>query len=586
MARFFLLFGSITFLTIAGAGVMDGACLALAALLVGARLRLSARSSPPSRLACAAAVLLGIIVLTCIPLPSAMNSVLGQRGVQNECVRQAAIEARTLNITRAAPGWSALTRNRAGSLRLLLVLLTAFVAGSLSTTLAPRWKKRLVISLVMLGAIVGLAGIASRLWFPQHKTIWWLIRVPHGRPLACFINRNHFGSYMAMLLPCALVLAADALPRRRWAEGIGCSLAALLLLLALTASHSRGAWIAGAIAVIGVCLAAANRRTIMTLLILLLGAGAMTWAAMQLPEGRAIAERAETLESGFETQTGQMRVSTWMDTLSILRDYPLLGAGANGFRMTFPLHRTASTRQSFKHAENEFLQSIAELGILGASALIVFLGLLFVASHGGERRDPDCRILQLCATGATIAVIVHATGDFALRVPLYLTTFACLVGIGMTPHTPLSTTCRLQIRWFWCAALVVTIGIGLSGKRIYERDDPDFIASAHADDACHMLRWAPTSWQAWYQLGRHAIRAASPEAMRFGERCLTRATTLDANNYLLWERVALVRFHLNDINGGHKALAALEGLRPWKANALRHTLKQRGFLLPQRGHTE
>jgi hypothetical protein len=128
--------------------------------------------------------------------------------------------------------------------------------------------------------------------------------------------------------------------------------------------------------------------------------------------------------------------------------------------------------------------------------------------------------------------------------------------------------------------MLLVAAVALSGRRIYHRDHPVYIGTAHADEACHMLRWAPTSWQAWYQLGRQSVRAGTPLAMDFGEKCMTYATRLDPNNYLLWERVALVRFKLGDTAGGRRAFAALEGLRKWKANQLRQHLKKLGLLPP------
>jgi hypothetical protein len=271
----------------------------------------------------------------------------------------------------------------------------------------------------------------------------------------------------------------------------------------------------------------------------------------------------------WKTSSATMRLSTWQDAAAVIGDYPVIGAGANAFRMVFPQYRTATTRKPFEHAENEYIQMPVELGIAGSGmvvALLVCAALYWrrTLAAGGNAT------FSLCAAGMFTAVAVHALTDFAIRIPLYFVTVASAAGLVLSPAQPVVPEQPAAMRARWrrylpaIAAAVIAIAVSCMGRDIYLLDSTDFLENANGRQACKALAWSPTSWRAWYQVGRSAVSLGTDESCRFGERCLTQATAYDPNNYLLWEELCQLRLSLQDTKGSREAYSNLKRLREWK----------------------
>jgi hypothetical protein len=114
------------------------------------------------------------------------------------------------------------------------------------------------------------------------------------------------------------------------------------------------------------------------------------------------------------------------------------------------------------------------------------------------------------------------------------------------------------------AALILATAVALQGMRLYNFDSSDFMQKAGPNDLCRVLAWNPTSWQAWYHLGRTAIDKPDGTGVKLGEYCMTRATEYDPNNYRLWRELCLVRISLNDNEGSDEAYRNLKHLRTWQ----------------------
>ena len=80
-----------------------------------------------------------------------------------------------------------------------------------------------------------------------------------------------------------------------------------------------------------------------------------------------LAEGSETL--GF-------RLAIWRDALSIFRDFPVTGTGLNTFGAATLVYQTANRHMHFQEAHNEYLQLLAEGGLLLAIPIVVAVAAL------------------------------------------------------------------------------------------------------------------------------------------------------------------------------------------------------------------
>jgi O-antigen ligase len=116
----------------------------------------------------------------------------------------------------------------------------------------------------------------------------------------------------------------------------------------------------------------------------------------------------------------KMRWNIWVDTLQMIKDFPLFGSGLGTFLQVFPLYRSFHVRGLVTHSENDFLQLISEGGILGTGFLaILFFFLLFKAISGIRvlsDREPG-RYIAMGGLVGILALMFHSMVERNIQVP-------------------------------------------------------------------------------------------------------------------------------------------------------------------------
>ena len=566
-----VLLGVIVFLAATGGGIYPWTVLLAGGLVTLTYLAVSRRRPRHTGIETAFLALLLFLLLTVLPLPLPLTRLTGGlRYAQNLRAADALRRAADAGAGLPEAGWFAMTRNRAGSLRVIALLAGAVLTGLLAGTLAPRHRRGLLRCLWLFGAILAAAGYVALRVRPQGNTLWWTVPVPAGLPgpLVCFVNRNHYAGYLAMLVPLALATGVADLSRRRILFGLAGLAAAAGMAAVVGLTHSRGAAVglAGGLAALFLVYIV-RRRFVPAVLLLALGA-ALAAAALHAG-GDTLAARLRTLRAPLANGHFDERIDAWRTCLRIWRAYPAAGCGANAFRMVYPLHRHSSRREYMVFAENEYAQLLAEGGLAGvALAAALAAAWLRAARRGGRAAHPrldDAMAPTAAAAGLTVAA-VHAAFDFAPHVPLYGFTAAALAGAALGPAedgtgSRLDRTARGLAPAGLAAALVLLLLAPLA-RRMRTLDSPGAIAGLEGRTAAAALTWVPTSWQAWYRLGQLCDRAGGP-ADRVARQAYTVAGELDPNNYKLWLAIGKLRLRHGDRAGAREAFARVKKLRYW-----------------------
>ena len=262
-------------------------------------------------------------------------------------------------------------------LQLLLVYLILLLLLPQAFYRMNHWRF-LLWFLMTLGFFVSVFGILQHLTF-NGKLYWVRVMRYGGYPFGPYVNRNHFAGFAEILIPIALVPLVLGKVRRERLFLV--SLFTMVPIIALFLSASRGGIVSFFVEMV-VLFALTLVRRLHTKYVLaggvlvLCAILAVSWLGLQQVLDRFINPQA------LEVTVGK-RASMRLDTWHLFLDHPYLGTGLGTLQMVFPPYETLYDAKVVNHAHNDYLEALAETGILGGLCCAWFLAALFVESIRG-----------------------------------------------------------------------------------------------------------------------------------------------------------------------------------------------------------
>ena len=287
-------------------------------------------------------------------------------------------------------------------------------------------------------------------------------------------------------------------------------------------------------------------------------------------------ERVQSLKAPTETKSGQTRLQSWNDALGMWQTFPALGIGAESFRTTYPAFQSVNSRKTLLYAENEYIQSLTEFGILGMGILAGCTILLFTQwIKPSNPAANTCSAISIWLIGATM---IHCLFDFPLRHPSNAIGLCILIGL-MLPTPAISKHPSRKWHGFtstqgvsYSLIIIALLGIMLQGKQLWRLDSGEYLNNANKAEVIRALSHAPTFSYAWQLLGEQfnaeAQQAESTQAafklQDEALRCFHRAAIYNPSNYRQWRFL------------GHKALEV--GDKPLATIAFEKAIELRPYL--------
>jgi O-antigen ligase len=281
-------------------------------------------------------------------------------------------------------------------------------------TLRTQKDIRLVLwALLLSGAVVAVIAIvqyATNIGIPEPWNIW-----PGRRATSVYGFPNAVGLYLAPLstLAIGMLLFAKDLSRKTRFAVVG---SLTLMLAGIVFSHSDGA--VAAVAAATFCMLLCTRFRIPALVVSV----ALAVAAFAFPPTREILL--------FQDVSGQVRLALWHGMVSLLKAQPIFGAGLGGFPAVYDLFRLPSHVELLLYPHNELLNFWVELGIAGATWIVVMVAWCLARIAKLRRVAPA---IALPLLGIIVAYIVYGLVD----VPYFKNDLAVLF-------------------WLWIAILATT----------------------------------------------------------------------------------------------------------------------------------
>lgn len=248
---------------------------------------------------------------------------------------------------------------------------------------------------------------------------------------------------------------------------------------------------------------------------------------------------SETSTSRF-TSGGGNRYDYWRIALAQFESEPLKGLGAGNYNQTYFLERR--TTEDIRQPHSIELQTLAELGLVGAAALALFAFAVlagFVRRAVRARLDPGEATIAVGAGGLFVFWFVHTSVDWLHLIPgatgLALCAAACLVG-------PWRESARVDIR-SWVTIAVVSGFLVLGGavligratladhRRAAAEESLDNDPRSALDEANRSLALDDEALAAYYAKAAAEARLGRYEPAR---AALLEATRREPRDFVAW----------------------------------------------------
>ena len=330
-------------------------------------------------------------------------------------------------------------------LALLILVVSVFALGSVFFA-SPRIQIWLCWAVAVNGAALAFFGLIQKLTWDG--MLYWSVPC-HGGPFGPFVNRNNGAGYLNLCLAAALGVVVWILGRSRTGAAGSLSTSAeadtsLIAAMPLTAfslagcivagivcALSRGAWIAliGAslvTATVGLWVRPRGMRLRAFTLVAVIGLSLVGWVGLQ----ESVFARLGTLLDGDKFLATGARLPHWQESLQIVPDFWITGSGLGTYRYVYGLYQKQPLEGWFYHAENQYVEALADGGAVGLILLLTMIGAVSFACWRVLRRDPDTGgfAFGVAATFALATQAIHGYFDFGLYMPANAMLLALLCG--------------------------------------------------------------------------------------------------------------------------------------------------------------
>jgi O-antigen ligase len=297
-------------------------------------------------------------------------------------------------------------------LKLSALVLLFFVVVQAFETLG-HWRA-FAWFLLTLGFAVSVFGILQHFTF-NGKLYWFREMRYGGIPFGPYVNRNHFAGFVELIIPSGVSLLLLRAEERDRLPLLG--VLTLMPIGALFLSASRGGIAAfflelGLLVILAVLRGHAGKQLVAGAVLLLVAGGFVVW----LGAGRAL-DRFESYRKLEVTEA--RRAEMLRDSWRIFLDHPVAGTGLGTLKEVFPQYETLYDGAIVSHTHNDYVEGLAETGIVGGIIGACFLALLL---QGAWRRialadNPADLALHVGALAACCALLAHSLVDFNLHIP-------------------------------------------------------------------------------------------------------------------------------------------------------------------------
>jgi O-antigen ligase len=325
-----------------------------------------------------------------------------------------------------------------------IVLLSAFFFLTLTYIDSAARLRRLATLITIFGAIYAFYAILQSVLSPD--AIYGIYRPRSATPFGSFVNKHDFAAIMEMTMsvPLGLLFAGAVRGDKRLLYLV----AILLMGASVVVSGSRGGLVtlfAGVIFLVIITTRSSGPRA-------LLLKGSLAVFLVLGAIGGAVFVGGDTSLTRFADAAQQSNVTSsrshiWSVSLDVIRSHLPFGTGLGSFGQAYTRFDTSAGQLRVNEAHNDYLQIVADAGVIG---LVLGGWFLYLFVGQGKRstatQNLSRRGIAFGALAGCFAVLVHSAFDFVLHITavsvLFLTLLAMLVACSREYHDDIDDTPR------------------------------------------------------------------------------------------------------------------------------------------------
>ena len=251
---------------------------------------------------------------------------------------------------------------------------------------------RISTFIVLSGIVVALLGIAQKITAaPKIYWFWNPLFRKDTSFFGPFVNPNHFAGYIEMVIPLSIGLllvkwrrlgteqlraVREIIIKMGTEEGCKLFLFSFFIILmvgALFLSSSRGgiiSFLGSTVFLLSIMIKKERRSRNVAIIFgfLVCVFSFLVWMGI-----KPLIEEFSTIQDLSRDYDIQYRFQNWKDTKKLVQDFPLFGTGLGTFASIFPKYKTSGLQYYYLHLENDYLQLLCEIGILGFGVFLWFI---------------------------------------------------------------------------------------------------------------------------------------------------------------------------------------------------------------------
>jgi O-antigen ligase len=303
---------------------------------------------------------------------------------------------------------------------------------------------------------LALASLALIQHFAGGRYSYWPWPLRDEGTFGPFVNRDHFAAYTELLvaMPVALIVTRHVRGEKTLLYGV----AAMMMGVAMIFTLSRGGMVSlfaqlMFIAALGIKRAqtapnglrpgrvrsgwrAMEVATVAAILAAIVAG--VVWLGAEPVINRIATGSPENSDLSQTQSFHSVRGAIWQDTWRMIRENPFTGVGLGAYETAYPIYAwDRGMGWITAEAHNDYLQILADAGVIGGALALWFLVAVLRATIRGARlRDPLLSGLALGSGAGVFGLLIHSLFDFGLQSPshavLFLSLSAVVSYIGAT----------------------------------------------------------------------------------------------------------------------------------------------------------